>query len=41
MERATTILEAGTGDTPNPLSGGDDDENVLQVMMRSAVPRGR
>jgi hypothetical protein len=27
MERDTTILEAGTGDSPNPLSDdGDDDD---------------
>jgi hypothetical protein len=27
MERDTTILEAGTGDSPNPLSDDDDDDD--------------
>jgi hypothetical protein len=25
MERDTTVLEAGTGDSPNPLNDDDDD----------------
>jgi hypothetical protein len=30
MERDTTTLEAGTGDSPNPWSGsGDDDDNDI------------
>jgi hypothetical protein len=27
MERDTTILEAGTGDSPNPRSDDDDDDD--------------
>jgi hypothetical protein len=27
MERDTTILEAGTGDSPNPWSDNDDDDD--------------
>jgi hypothetical protein len=27
MERDTTVLEARTGDSPNPSSGDDDDDD--------------
>jgi hypothetical protein len=31
MERDTTILEAGTGDPPNPLSDYDDDDDEVHI----------
>jgi hypothetical protein len=31
MERHTTILEVGTGDSPNPCSDDDDDDGLLFI----------
>jgi hypothetical protein len=32
MERHTTTLEAGKGDSPNPWSGDDDDDKMVGLM---------
>jgi hypothetical protein len=34
VERDTTILEAGTGNSPNPLSDDDDDDDVQTDIFR-------
>jgi hypothetical protein len=31
MERDTTILEAGTGDSPNPWSDDDNDDDIAYL----------
>jgi hypothetical protein len=38
MERDTTVLEAGTGDSPNPRSDDNDDDDDIEQRKVSEVP---